>query len=150
MVVVQNQKKIVKKVVVKKPSDEQQLKPIARKIPKELFPRGRLIADLMGIVFIIGLLWGVFGTPFTDVFSGSGVAINLGYPFSFFELGPDNIGKFPVNLWNLFFDLLIYFVIAYILAVTWTILTKSFRKDKKVVEEKNSRKVDVRPKVVAK
>jgi len=76
---------------------------------------------IMMIVLIISLL----NFPIFSLFSASpdtNVSLSVGWPIVFFELSMNDPGKMPIKIPEMIISLLIYFLVAYLLDITISLM----------------------------
>jgi len=131
-------KQVPKKQNPKKQTEYYQLKKFSweefkKSIPPEMKPTA-LSAYIFLVLFVFAIIFSAFNFDFGSVMSGEGdVNVEVGWPFNLLELSAENPEKFPINIWGLLLDFLIYFAIAYPINVLWNVIEKKLaeRKQKK-------------------
>ena len=114
-------------------SEKMSLKDFITTIPSEFRPTKIIsysFAIIIILVIVIGLAtapWGAF-TDFTSI--EKNIAIEIGFPWTFFSLEINNPEKIPVKFGGLILDLLIYIIIAYLINVAINTFKKSFKREK--------------------
>ena len=111
----------------------------AATIPRELIPTKRtnyIFGALWLIVVIIGII-NIFANVFSgSMFSFSGakspgepalnLEIEIGLPWPFLRFDFNEVDKFPILIKGLFFDLILYFLVAYALDVLISVFSGVF------------------------
>lgn len=102
---------------------------IASVIPKTLKPSGKLVAEIFGLIFVIALLWSIFGSNiFSLAGTGEELNVGIGWPWTFLTLSAEQSKGLPINFLNLIYDMLLYLVISYILAIAIFAIMSGFKK----------------------
>ncbi|RMD45893.1 hypothetical protein D6829_00905 [Candidatus Pacearchaeota archaeon] len=95
-----------------------------KEFPKEFVPT-HITAYLMMGMFLAFIILSLLNFPFGKLIAGqTNAEINVGYPLVFLKLGTSTVGKFPLSIWRLLIDLLVYFLVAYILGVLYNLAVK--------------------------
>jgi hypothetical protein len=131
---------------------------IKKALPKEFFPTKRMEV-ILGYIFLAVVILSIFRFPLLSLMRGDEIAvIGIGFPFfNFFVFDLVNPKNFPLRIWGLIFDIIIFLIIAYIIDVIINFvhyraksLTKEERgkrpkvlkvKDKKTIAEKITDKI---------
>jgi hypothetical protein len=86
---------------------------IKKSVPRQLIPTKRM-GTIFGGIFIIVLIISAFQFPYSNLMSGNtDVAINIGYPLVFVELGITETDEMPIKVVNLILSIILYLVLAY-------------------------------------
>ena len=95
-----------------------------RAILKRLAPTDRM-AVILGFIFLAVIILALFQFPFSKLISGDmNVEVKAGYPWPFLKLGlidPES----PLQLKELFLDLIVYIILAYIIDMFIKIISKT-------------------------
>ncbi len=130
------QKKSTKKIFYKYIGKDSLIQLLRDITPKQLVPTKRM-STILGLIFlgVVGLA--LFQFPFEKLLSGDvNIVTGIGYPWPFLELGIMNPGETPLFIKNLFLDLAIYVLLAYIIDVCINlILDTSLAKSKEELKK---------------
>lgn len=121
---------------------------IAKSVPKQLIPTERM-STILGVIFLLVLVMALLQFPLNRLLSGDiNVVVKIGWPLVFLELGVVNPGETPLILKNVFLDLILYTLIAYIIDVLINvILSSSIFKTKDEKEQKLKTYKDLDPSI---
>ncbi len=124
---------------------------IRKSFPKQLIPTKR-VGPILGWIFLAVIIIALVQFPFGQMLSGNvDIVMGVGYPWHFLEFDLLNVESFPLLPINLFLDIILYIIIAYIIDIVLNlILTSSIFKSEK---EKRRRPIvfkDKKPNVAEK
>ncbi|MCD4771138.1 hypothetical protein K8R30_01845 [archaeon] len=93
-------------------------------ILKRLAPTDRM-AVILGFIFLAVIILALFQFPFNKLISGDmNVEVKAGYPWPFLKLGLIDPSS-PLQLKELFLDLIVYIILAYIIDMFIKIISKT-------------------------
>lgn len=97
---------------------------------KKIFIPGEITVYSLIIIIVIALLFGIFKTPFTTFNTDSveEISFKIGYPFTMLQLDALEPEKTPIIWGGLILNLIIYFLIAYLLEISYLGIPKLFIK----------------------
>jgi len=81
------------------------------------------------VIFVLVLVLGVISLPYGNLLSGNilGLKISVGYPLAFFQFDLGDFSyKQPFRFFELVVDLIIYFIISYLLDILITAIEKVY------------------------
>ena len=129
---------------------------IGKSLPRQLIPTKKT-GSIFGLIFLAVIIIAGIQFPFSQLLSGNAdITISIGYPWHFLEFDLLDVEKSPLLLLNLFLDLIIYIILAYMIDVILNLilhnpLTKSkeeikrrpvvFKDKKPTIAEKVTKKV---------
>ena len=106
-------------------------KDIKNNIPPALKPTA-LTAYIFLVLFVVSILISAFSFDFEGVLAGGGSkGVEVGWPFNILELSVEDSSGFPINIWGLLLDFLIFFAIAYPINVAWNAFVLKLKEKKK-------------------
>jgi len=123
---------------------------IARIFPKQLIPTKRMSA-IFGGIFVLALVLAIFNFPLDSLISGkTNISIGIGYPYPFLDLGPASTEKFPLKIFSLVIDMILYLILAYIIDIALNFILKNFfTTSKEEIEKRPKLFKDQKPKNTA-
>lgn len=108
---------------------------IRKAFPKQLIPTNKT-ASIIGWIFLVVVIIALVQFPFGQMLSGNiDIAIGIGYPWHFLEFDLSGKGgDSPVLPMNLFLDIILYIIIAYIIDVTFNLVLENpvFKSEKQI------------------
>ena len=137
-----NSLKVIKKQVDYHSADKLSWRDYFKVVPRELIPTKRM-NWIFGAIFIVVIIIGLFQTPWGSLFSFSGGAmpegvVEIGFPWTFVEFDLGDPSKIPFKIGGLFFDLMLYLVVAYLIDVVISVfmmhVVGNIKKDNKSVK----------------
>jgi hypothetical protein len=91
-------------------------------IPKQFQPTKRFGA-ILGIITLGILILGVAQFPLGAMLSGNtDISIEIGYPYPILQLSLENPKQFPLNIYGLLIDLIIYAILTYAIDIMISIM----------------------------
>ncbi|MCK4649812.1 hypothetical protein KAT36_01130 [Candidatus Pacearchaeota archaeon] len=98
---------------------------ISNIIPEQFIPTKRLV-EILGLIILSIIILEIFQFPYGALMSGNiDIVIQIGYPFPFFEFNLMNPSRLPLNISGMFFDLIIYIVLAYAIDISINLILKN-------------------------
>ena len=105
---------------------------IRKSFPKQLIPTKKM-GPILGWIFLAVIIIALVQFPLDQMLSGNvDITIGVGYPWYFLEFDLLDVERPPLLPVNLFLDLILYIIIAYIIDIALNlILTSSIFKSEK-------------------
>ncbi|MFH1522162.1 MAG: hypothetical protein ABIF18_04355 [archaeon] len=98
---------------------------IGKSFPKQLIPTKRM-GPILGWIFFIVVVIALIQFPYGQMLSGNiNIIISIGYPWHFFEFDLSNGGGSPLLLANLFLDIILYVIVAYLIDVALNLVLEN-------------------------
>lgn len=91
---------------------------LRKAIPKQFYPT-KIMAETLGIVFLIVIIFAVLQFPYAKLLSANPeTMVRVGIPLTFLEFNLMKISENPVNTTNLILDIFIYIILSYAINVS--------------------------------
>ncbi len=107
-------------------------------IPESWKPT-KVTTNALSIIFVLVLIIGITKFPLSSLMSGNlDKSFSIGIPLPFLELSFSGETSNPLHIFNFIIDLLIYFILAYLIDIGFHAVknSKTFKKEEPLVEKK--------------
>ena len=123
---------------------------IGKAFPKQLIPTKRM-GTIFGLIFLLAILLAIFNFPLSSMASmDTNISIAVGYPYPFLDFSLTEVEDSPLKIANLIIDMILYLVLAYIIDILISLITKnSLFKSKEQAKKHPTIFKDQRPNNVA-
>ena len=107
-------------------------------IPESWKPT-KVTTNALTIIFVLVLIMGIAKFPLSSLMSGNlDKSFSIGIPLPFLELSFSGETSNPLHIFNFIIDLLIYFILAYLIDIGFNAIknSKNFKKEEPLIEKK--------------